>query len=55
MSYYKYTIRRVDDSSIEAFLDMLYEARESEDIGSAVLEKFEAALHQMGIEYDEEG
>lgn len=38
----------------DALLDMLYEARESEDIGQAVLRKYEAALHTLGVEYDEE-
>lgn len=39
---------------IDALLDMLHEARESEDIGQAVLTKYEAALHTLGIEYDDE-
>ena len=38
----------------EALLDMLHEARESEDIGQAVLTKYEAALTHLGVEYDPE-
>ena len=38
----------------DALLDMLHEARESGDIGQAVLTKFEAALHTLGIEYEPE-
>ncbi len=38
----------------DALLDMLHEARESQDIGQAVLKKYEKALTLMGVEYDEE-
>lgn len=38
----------------DALLDMLHEARESEDVGQAVLTKYEAALTELGIEYEPE-
>ena len=40
--------------TINALLDMLHEARASEDIGQAVLTKYEAALTTLGIEYETE-
>ncbi len=44
----------MDQMTSEALLDMLLEARESEDIGQPVLDKYELALTQLGIDYDEE-
>lgn len=44
----------MDQMVADALLDMLHEARESEDIGQAVLTKFEFALTHLGIEYDDE-
>ena len=44
----------MDPEVYEALLDMLHEARESQDIGQAVLVKYEAALSLLGVEYDEE-
>jgi len=38
----------------DAFLDMLHEARESGDIGQAVLTKYEAAWTTLGVEYEPE-
>lgn len=44
----------MDDMVYDALLDMLHEARESQDIGQAVLKKYEAALQELGVEYEDE-
>lgn len=54
MSALRYRITRIDESTDEALLDMLKEARESDDVGQAVITKFEAALTQLGIAYEYE-
>ena len=38
----------------EALLDMLHEARASWDIGQAMISKYEKALDELGVKYDEE-
>ena len=42
------------DSVVDALLDMLEEARASDDIGGAVLRKYEAALEELEVPFEPE-